>query len=152
MDYQVVIFLPVITEVTFEENNTTLHNGYLENAIFDPPLKVIAERLVDNPHLKVKLQGFSDPNSEQPSVELSDSRSQAVKAALLDLGVKPNQIRLLPGAVLPQRRVPKDPTDAKWVFEERRYVKITTDEEGEQVLFAPVKLLDDEILTASGTL
>jgi len=65
---------------------------------------------------------------------------------LMMLGVNENQILLVEGKVLPERRIPKNPQDADWVFEERRHVAITTDAQGQAILFLPIRHTDDEEL------
>lgn len=143
---QVSIDMPIITEVCFDTNSTVVKPEYLHKTIFDPFLATLAERLKKNRHLRVWLKGFADPNSGETDIALANGRATAVRDSLIQLGVNANQIKILSGEVLPKRRVPKNPQDAKWVFEERRYVKITSDQKGQEVLFQPVRHIDNEEL------
>jgi outer membrane protein OmpA-like peptidoglycan-associated protein len=146
---KVSIDMPIITEIAFDKNSSKVKSIYLKKSIFDPHLRILAERLMTHPELKITLQGFADPNSENSSVELAMERANAVKDSLSSFGVDQNQIIVLPGQVLKKRAVPGDPVDAKWIFEERRYVKIHADQQAQSVLFAPVRHTDREEIEKS---
>lgn len=137
---KITLDLPVITEVFFDPNVTVVKPEYLHKQSHDPMLSVLAERLTINYHLKITLKGFSDPNSENASVQLANSRAQAVRDTLIALGVGEDQIQILAGNILPKRKAPANPTDTKWVFEERRYVEIEGINGSEnEVLFRPFR-------------
>ncbi len=143
---RVIITMPIVTEITFNKNNTAVSSDYLTFSNFDPHLSIIAERLVRYPQYKIQLQGYADTNSETATIELADQRARAVRDTLLNRGVRPNQIRIAPGQVLPLRRVPSNPEDAQWIFEERRMVQISSDSVGQDPLFLPVEHHDNETL------
>jgi outer membrane protein OmpA-like peptidoglycan-associated protein len=91
---------------------------------------------------------FIDPNANEMDLDLANRRSQAVRDTLLHKGVRTEQIEIIPGERLVRRYIPANPEDARWVFEERRYVKITTDSLHVPTLFAPLNYVDVENITA----
>ena len=141
---ETIIDLPVITEVTFDPNRSEVAREYLHKEVLEAPLSVIAGRLEENRSLSIELQGFIDPNSGENSLALAGERSAAVRDSLVALGVGTEQIKIIPGRSLPKRYVPKDPTDARRVFEERRYVSVSTGPDAEMILFAPIRHVDME--------
>ncbi len=141
---QVTIDMPIITEVCFDINSTKVKNEYLHKTTFDPPVATLAKRLAGHRELKITLQGFTDTNSGETDVALANARAEAVRDSLILLGVNDNQIQIVEGKILPKRRIPKNPQDADWVFEERRYVAITTDAQGQAILFLPIRHTDNE--------
>ena len=143
---RVTIDMPIITEVCFDTNSTVVKPEYLHTTIYDPPIAILAKRLQQNRHLKISLKGFTDANSGETDITLANERSAAVRDTLIRLGANRDQIKMLPGKVLSKRRVPRNPQDAKWVFEERRFVEITSDKDGQAALFLPVRHTDDEKL------
>lgn len=132
--------IPLVTEITFDVNSTMIRSEYLENENMEPILPTLAKRLVDNRGLKVQLKGFVDTNSGENKLTIADSRANAIKNSLLRLGVYSDQIELLPGEILKERRIPSNPQDAKWIFEERRYVQISAQQEAQAILFKPIKV------------
>ena len=141
---QVSIDMPIITEICFDINSTLVKREYLYKTTFDPPLTTLAQRLKQNHNLKVNIKGFADQNSGEIDIDLANKRATAVRDSMVYFGVNSDQVQILPGEVLLKRRVPSNPTDAKWVFEERRCVKITSDQEGQAVLFQPIHFIDNE--------
>lgn len=141
---QVTLDIPIITEVCFDTNSTTVTSEYLNRTTYEPPLAVLAERLNAHPNLTISLQGFIDANSGETDITLADDRSLAVRECLVNRGVNMEQVKIIPGNALSTRRVPQNPQDSKWVFEERRFVKITSDEKGQSILFQPVTHVDNE--------
>ena len=138
--------LPLINEVNMDSGSTEVKYLYLHKTVFEPPLGIIASRLKELEHLQLSLQGFSDPNSETASTEFSDARAMAVCDSLLKLGVKTTQMSILNGQVLPPRQKRKKSLDEKWIFEERRFVRIDAEGPDHRILFAPVPhLFVDEI-------
>jgi outer membrane protein OmpA-like peptidoglycan-associated protein len=127
--------VPLIVEICFEHNSAQVLPDYLRHGTPDPPLAILAARLQAHPNLKISVQGFVDPNSGEHEIELAEARAMAVCDSLLGLGVQREQISLPRGEVLPLRQTPKDSNDARWVQEERRFVKITADSTGEAELF-----------------
>ncbi|MGH7601315.1 MAG: CARDB domain-containing protein, partial [bacterium] len=127
--------VPLIVEICFERNSAQVLPDYLHRGTPDPPLAIVAARLQAHPNLKISIQGFADPNSGEHEVELAEARAAAVCDSLLGLGVQQEQISLLRGEALPLRQTPKDSNDARWVREERRFVRITSDSIGESELF-----------------
>lgn len=127
--------VPFVAEVYFDRNSSVVQPEYFHQRIPGPQLKILAQRLKAHRELKVSLQGFVDPNSGEREVTLADARAAAVRDSLIDLGVSSEQITLEPGEVLSVRRTPANPDDARWVSEERRFVKITTGRGGEDKLF-----------------
>jgi outer membrane protein OmpA-like peptidoglycan-associated protein len=136
--------IPIITEVCFDTNGTRVKDEYLLKKVIEPPLDIISRRMVQHRDIKIHLQGFIDPNSGETELELANRRSQAVRDTLIHKGVRPEQIEILPGIQLARRYIPANPQDARWVFEERRYVKITTDSTYVPTLFAPLNYVDVE--------
>jgi len=140
--------LPIITEVCFDTNATTVKEEYLLKKIVDPPLDILSERLVKHRDIHIRLQGFIDPNSGETDPDLANRRAEAVRDSMMHKGVLAEQISILPGVVLAPRYVPSNPEDARWVFEERRFVKITTDDAHVPVLFSPLNYVDVENITS----
>ncbi|MBN1349490.1 PorV/PorQ family protein [candidate division KSB1 bacterium] len=136
--------MPIITEICFDINSTEVKAEYLHKSSFDPPLAILAERLTRDKRLRISLRGFSDSNTDDNLPELADRRARAVRDSLIILGVDAEQIHFLPGERLPKRRVPANPTDARWVFEERRYVMITSNNADQKILFEPIRHTDYE--------
>ncbi|MBN2010421.1 PorV/PorQ family protein [candidate division KSB1 bacterium] len=135
----VIYELPYVGKVYFDEHSSEIDPIYTTKWVMEPPLKTFAQRLRRYPHLKVVLQGTADSNSDENNVKIANERAEAVSTVLQVLGVSEHQISIKPGVVLVQRRVPNSPLDAKWIFEERRRVDITTDEQYEEQLFAPLE-------------
>ncbi|MGH7597964.1 MAG: PorV/PorQ family protein, partial [bacterium] len=127
--------VPFIAEIYFDRNSAVVQSKYFHQSIPGPQLKILAQRLKTYRDLKASLQGFADPNSGEREVTLANGRAEAVRDSLINLGVNAGQISLVPGEVLPMRRTPANADDARWVSEERRYVKIITDRGGEDKLF-----------------
>ncbi|MGH7456993.1 MAG: CARDB domain-containing protein, partial [bacterium] len=107
--------VPFIAEVYFDRNSAVVQPEYFHRRIPGPQLKILAQRLKARRDLQVSLQGFVDPNSGERETALADARATAVRDSLLSLGVNPEQITLVPGEVLPIRRTPANPDDARWV-------------------------------------
>jgi len=140
----VTLDLPLITEICFDTNSTNVKREYLENLNVDPPVSTIAQRLIENPDRSISLKGFADPNSEKATVELANRRAGAIRDAMLRLGVNKNQIVISPGEVLPIQDVLEIIEDHEWIFEERRYVQITTAPEDQHILFELIRHEDHE--------
>jgi outer membrane protein OmpA-like peptidoglycan-associated protein len=127
--------VPFVAAVYFDRNSAVVQPEYLHQRIPGPQLAILAQRLKAHRDLKVTLQGFADPSSGEREIALADARAAAVRDSLISLGVNSEQITLVRGEVLPERRTPANPDDARWVSEERRYVEITTDRGSEDKLF-----------------
>jgi len=138
--------VPFIPEVCFEAGSAEVSGEYVSNWVLEPPLQTLAKRMKAHPHAKIMLQGYADPNSNENDAALANARAEAVSATLLQLGARPEQMRILPGQVLPLRRTPANADDARWVVQERRYVQIATDTANEPVLFELVAFDDIEAL------
>lgn len=141
---QVSIDMPIITEVCFDKNSSVVKPEYLHKTTFDPPIATIAERLIQNREMSISLRGHADPNSEITSISLANCRAKAVKDSLIGFGVNANQLKTLPGKVLKRRRAPSNSQDAKWLYEERRFVEITANANDQKTLFAPIRHIDKE--------
>ncbi|MBN1466749.1 PorV/PorQ family protein [candidate division KSB1 bacterium] len=121
-----LIDMPLITEITFDPNSSMVKKEYAQDGALESILSVYAERLKENPDRHIQLQGYVDPNSDDNRViGLADARSEAVKNALLQLGVDASQIQIKPGQILPFKTMRSDEQDSKWILEERRYVRIS---------------------------
>jgi outer membrane protein OmpA-like peptidoglycan-associated protein len=140
--------LPIITEVCFDTLSTRVKEEYLLKKVVEPPLDILSDRLVKHRNIQIRLQGFIDPNSGETDLHLADLRAQAVRDSMISKGVAADQITLLPGETQARRYVPANPQDARWVFEERRYVKITTDTTNVPILFEPLNYVDVENLAS----
>ena len=127
--------VPFIAEICFDSSSAEVKPDYLRQAILEPPLVTLAQRLRGNRDLKITLQGFADPNSGENDASLADARAAAVRDSLLALGVYREQVEILPGNVIKLRKPPRDATDSRWVMQERRYVNITASSSSEAVLF-----------------
>lgn len=138
--------VPFIPEVCFAPGSAQVTSEYVSEWVLEPPLQTLAKRLKANARAKITLQGYADPNSNEHDATLADARAEAVAATLVQLGVRPDQMRVLPGQVLPLRRTPANPEDARWVMHERRYVQIATDTANESALFDLVAFDDVEAL------
>lgn len=143
--------LPFTAEVCFDSSDTRVKTEYVRGDLLPAPLTILAERLKANPQMRISIQGAADPNSGEFDVALADARARAVRDTLLAKGVAPDQIVLLPGVVLPRRSTPRNPEDARWVFEERRYVRIYAQPGAESTLFQPMKFTDVEPLSVPVT-
>ena len=140
----VTLDLPVISEVCFDKNSADVKFEYLHKIAVDPPVATIAHRLIKYRDLSVSIQGFSDPNSDEVSVKLANLRANAVRDSMIQLGVYGDQIKILPGKVLPKLNKAVNPEDMKWVLEERRYAKISTDLANQPILFNLIRHKDTE--------
>lgn len=136
--------VPFIPEICFDPNRAEVKPEYLRKTLLDPPLFTLAQRIKDHRHLKIYLQGFADPSSGETTVALAEARAAAVRDSLLALGVNGEQVILQPGEVLPPRRMPAQADDARWVQEERRYVKISADSTSEPIVFQLISYDDVE--------
>ncbi|MBN2091685.1 PorV/PorQ family protein [candidate division KSB1 bacterium] len=136
---RVIYDLPYVGKVFFDIESAEVKPIFLSEWCIKPTLALFAERLKNNPSIKITLQGTIDPNSRERVLSLADERSQAVKDSLNRLGVSLVQMEIIPGIELEKRKVPKNPEDARWVFEERRRVDITTTPENEKILFEPLQ-------------
>ncbi|MBN2357155.1 PorV/PorQ family protein [candidate division KSB1 bacterium] len=136
--------LPIITEICFDTLSARVKSEYLVTKVIEPLIETMSSRLRENPDLKISLQGFADTNSGETDVSLANQRSRAVRDSMLTRGVRPDQIAIIEGEVLPRRYIPSNPQDALWVFQERRYVKISADDISQNVLFQPITFVDIE--------
>lgn len=141
---QISYEIPLVPEICFDPNSSEVKPAYLHKDLFEPPLVTVAQRLRTHRQLKIYLKGFADPNSGEHQVALADARAAAVLDSLVAFGVNADQIAIQPGEVLPPRRTPANADDARWVMEERRYVKISTDKAGEVIAFQLVPYDDVE--------
>ena len=139
--------LPIITEICFDSLSSKVKYEYLHTTVIGPILDTLSTRLRSDRNLLITLQGFADPNSGENDVSLADQRSAAVRDSMLLRGVMPQQIKIIPGEVLPKRYVPSKAEDARWVFQERRSVQIIADDRAQSVLFQPIPFRDTEHLT-----
>jgi len=138
--------LPFIAEICFDSSSSAIKTDYLKSDILPATLPVLAQRLRATPELKIRIQGFIDPNSGENDLALADARAAAVRDSLLQLGVNAAQMTVLPGKKMAPRRMPRDPQDGIWVLQERRFAKISTDKATESILFQPVLFTDVEAL------
>ncbi len=148
---RVIYDLPYMGKVYFDVESAEVKPIFTSKWCIQPLLALIAERLKQNPSIKIMLQGTIDPNSNERVLSLADERSQAVKDSLHSLGVPLSQMEIIPGIELEKRKVPKNMEDARWIFEERRRVDITTTAEGEEILFKPVQTTDTTRIDTSVT-
>jgi len=135
----IIYDLPYVGKIFFDVNNSVVAPQYLSDWTIQPTMALYAKRLKENPTIKITLQGTIDPNSGETDPGLADQRTNAVRDELYNLGVGYEQMMVLPGLMLPRWRVPRNPEDARWVFEERRRVDITTVARDEKILFKPLK-------------
>jgi len=142
---QISVDMPLITEISFDVNSVDIKTDYIKVAGFDATLEIIAKRLKENTELKISLKGFADPNSGETNADLGKGRAVSVRHYLLQLGVRQEQIEILPGELLPLRKIPANHPDVKWILEERRYVQILADVSAQKILFEPVRHLDEEL-------
>ena len=138
--------LPIITEICFDSSSAKVKYEYLHTQVIGPILDTLSTRLQSDLSLHITLQGFADPNSGENDVRLADLRSEAVRDSMLLRGVQPAQITIVPGELLPKRYIPSKAEDARWVFQERRFVRITAEDRDQSVLFQPIPFRDTEHL------
>ena len=138
--------LPIITEICFDSSSAKVKYEYLHTKVIGPILDTLATRLKSDRTLQITLQGFADPNSGENDVALANRRSEAVRDSMLLLGVEASQISIIPGEMLAKRYIPAKAEDARWVFQERRYVRIIADDKAQAVLFQPIPFRDTEHL------
>lgn len=143
---RVSIDMPIITQISFDTNSAVVKKEYVEKTVIDPPLVILANRLKKNPFLKIALQGYADPNSESATIELANRRAHAIRDTLVQMGVDNRQIEMFSGQILEERNLPQNRTDRTWILQERRYDDISTDPQGQAVLFLPVRHTDREYL------
>ena len=127
--------VPFIAEICFDSSSAEVKPDYLHKSILDPPLVTLAQRLSGHRNLKIALQGFADPNSGETDVNLANARAKAVRDSLINMGVYAEQIEMKPDSMLQLRQPPRDATDRRWAYQERRAVSITADKKSEDVLF-----------------
>lgn len=132
--------LPLIGKIFFDSSQTEVKPKFIRHWIIEPPLVTLAKRLRADPDLHVSLQGTADPNSGEDDVQLADGRAVAVRDSLIELGVRAEQMELLPGLVLPVRTLPQNPDDRRWIMQERRRVDITTEPSLEEKVFGPLEI------------
>lgn len=99
---EIIIFNQDGVEIVREGNNLILSMD--ESVLFDfnqtqvknrvkPSLNTLAKALVDNPEIRIKVDGFTDNiGSEDYNLELSLDRSKAIKEYLIVRGVTPNNV------------------------------------------------------------
>jgi outer membrane protein OmpA-like peptidoglycan-associated protein len=143
---RVAFDVPFIPEICFDPGSAEVKSEYLRSWVLEPPLLTLANRLKSHRDVRISLQGFADPNSNENEVALAEARAAAVRDSLLQLGVLAEQMSLLPGQVLPGRRTPANADDARWVMQERRHVKIAAETASEAVVFDLVAFDDIEPL------
>lgn len=130
--------LPYVGKVFFDSSKSKVEKRFVRQWIVEPLLVTLAERLNEHPDFKISLQGTADPNSGENHIALAEARALAVRDTLQGLGVNLAQMEILPGVVLPERKLPKDSNDVIWVLQERRRVDMSADEAEEKILFAPI--------------
>lgn len=137
---RVIDLLPVLGHVYFDEGATQLPQRYLDagtTAVRQPDLLtpetatvavlgVIAQRLQEQSAARITLTGSTSNVANDNGLALARTRAEAVRDALVDMGVRPAQLtikaRQLP--VMPTRS--SDPADAELANAENRRVEITS--------------------------
>ncbi|MBN2088482.1 PorV/PorQ family protein [candidate division KSB1 bacterium] len=137
--YTKIFELPYIGKIFFGQNSAVIKNQFGKISSVLPPLTNFARRLNEQRDLKVRLQGTADPNADEINVNLANTRALAVRDSLIKLGVRSEQIMIMPGELLAKRTLPKNQNDARHILEERRFVTISIEESIEKVLFYPVQ-------------
>ncbi|MBN1560946.1 PorV/PorQ family protein [candidate division KSB1 bacterium] len=121
-----LVDMPLITEITFDPNSSIVKKEYVQDGELESILSVYAKRLREHQDMHLSLQGYVDPNSDDSRViGLADARSEAVKKALLQLGVDASQIQIKPGQIMPFKTMRSGEQDSRWILEERRCVRIS---------------------------
>ncbi len=139
---QVLLDLPIITDVCFDLNEAEINRAYLHKTVIEPPLKTIADRLCEIRNAKIYLKGFIDINSGEMDFALAQMRSEAVRDSLTKMGVDPlSQVQILKSEITLKRNF-KNPAslDAQRVLEELRHVEVTTDDIHRDELFRPIRM------------
>ncbi len=131
--------LPYVGRVFFDSTSSEVNARYTRNWIVEPLLATLANRLRANPSLTIELEGTADSNSGELDYDIAIQRAVAVRDTLIRLGVNREQLDVLPGVVLPQRKLPKDMVDSQRLLQERRRVEIKVNEATERELFAPLR-------------
>ncbi|MCI0512230.1 PorV/PorQ family protein [candidate division KSB1 bacterium] len=129
--------LPYVGKIFFENQSAVVNQKYVQNWLMAAPLSVFAERIRKNPGLKILLRGTVDRNSEELTDSLAHQRAQAVSDYLVQLGVKPEQMVILPDTVIAVRRIPAKPQDVQWILQENRRVDLFTTRSNEESVFGP---------------
>ena len=130
--------LPYLGKIFFDSQSNQVRDEYIHHWEIQPPLDIFAERLRMDSTITITLQGTADSSAGEFDLALAQRRAAAVRDTLLTLGVKKEQMRLKPGVLFPRRRRPRGAEDARRVFEDRRYVEISTDQKYEEYLFGPL--------------
>ncbi len=131
--------LPYVGKVFFDSLSAEVAPRFTQDWVVEPLLATLAERLQENPEIKIDLLGTADPNSGEHDVALAQARAQNVFDILVSLGADAAQIEILPGMILPERRLPRYERDARWLLQERRRVDVITPVARENRLFRPLK-------------
>lgn len=112
--------LPFIAKVYFDHNSAKIKKG--ESSLFYSPLDTLAKRLEKHQDTILFLQGSADATNGEAE-DLPVMRAKAVRDYLLALGVNKRQIRIPKNSqIVYNQRNPE--LDARWVLQERRYVRI----------------------------
>lgn len=135
--YEITYDLPYVGKIFFDSSRAEVHARYVRDWVIEPPLALFAKRLQMNPEIKINLQGTIDPDSDEEELKLADQRAAAVRDTLINLGVEPGQMQIMPGIKLPPRNRPNTTIDGRWLLAERRRVDITTNVSHEEALFKP---------------
>jgi outer membrane protein OmpA-like peptidoglycan-associated protein len=143
---QVSFEIPIITEISFDANSCVVRPEYLHKISFEPPLLVLAKRLKQAPEASIILQGFSDANSDTWNPDLADDRSRAISDSLINLGVMKEQISIQRGHILPRINLVTSPDESRWIFEERRHVRILTKSPDLNSLLNPIQCVDHDVV------
>jgi len=139
--------LPYVGKIFFDSSSAEIKKEYLDEWFSLPPLVVFAERLRNHPEISVYLQGTINPNSGENDIQLAMTRATTVQQALLKLGARPEQLKILPGKIATAKRLSKNPLYRRWILQERRYVNVyTVDETAEKILFGPLQRIYNDSL------
>ncbi len=142
---QVSIEIPIITEISFDANSCVVRPEYLHKEFFAPSLLVLANRLKQHPEAIILLRGYSDVNSDIWNAKLADNRALAIRDSLVNLGVKPEQINIQRGHILPRIDYQTTSEESQWILEERRHVQIVIKPADQPKLLNPIQYIDFEV-------
>ncbi|MCK5740020.1 hypothetical protein KAH55_12590, partial [bacterium] len=131
--------LPIVGKVFFDSSSSVLQAEFFKwQTEVEPLLVTLAKRMIRYQNVTIQIQGAYDPNSDRGPVSLARERTETVRDKLVELGVHPSRMRILPDNVLLRSYTPTDPLDALRYFEDRRVVNIVTAEANEEKLFEPM--------------
>jgi len=145
--------IPMVPEVYFGPQSNTVDSSYFgRERIFPSLLPTVAERLIGNPGIHLKLFGSIDYMSGEKEPDLADQRAENVRTEIERLGVPPERMEVVkehPHKILGKGPLPPNPQDAEWVEQQNRVVTFSVRTEDEETMFQPYRFAVDTTMRDS---